>query len=74
MGVNGIAVGVEKVKSGVGSGSVGAGGVYDSGVDACSVANRSGVGEEAAGRLHPALERMKRKVKQSLTLWMVRFD
>ena len=43
------------------------------GVEACSVANRSGVGEEAIGRLHAASKRMKTIVERSLNLF-IQFD
>ena len=51
----------------------GATGVTPSGVAACNVANRSGVGEEA-GRLHPAIESKKRNVRASLILLCIQFN
>ena len=54
-------VGVEiaKLKSGVVICWVTAGGVNPEGVDACSVANKSGVEVGAAGMLHPEISRRK---------------
>jgi len=75
-----IAIGVEvevitKLKSGVAVASPGTGVEPVSGVEACSVANRSGVGVEAAGRLHPVIkERKIKSVGKSLSLFKVHFD
>ena len=66
---------VEKLKSGVAGSWVAAGDENEEGVEACSVANRSGVGVEAEPRnLHP---RMKISViieHGSLALFVVQFD
>lgn len=61
----GVAVAVTKLKSGVVICSVTAGGVNPEGVDACNVANRSGVGVEAAGMLHPASNVIARALARS---------
>ena len=70
-----VGTGVEKLKSGVASSWVAAGDENEEGVEACSVANRSGVGVEAEPRnLHP---RMKISViieHGSLALFVVQFD
>src|SRR5512141_1753744 len=52
---------------------VGAAGVTPSGVAACNVANRSGVGAEA-GRLHPAKVSNRKDVNKSRTLLVIQFD
>lgn len=59
-----IGVGVEatKLKSGVADASTGMGVEIVSGVEAWSVANRSGVGVEAAGMLHPAIKVKRMKI------------
>ena len=74
VGVDGIEVGVTKLKSGVAICSVGADGVYDCGVEACSVANRSGVGDDAAGMLHPAIKRKRMNVNESLNLFAIQCE
>lgn len=70
-----VGTGVEKLKSGVAISWVAAGDKNEEGVEACSVANRSGVGVEAEPRrLHP---RMKISViidQRSLALFVVQFD
>ena len=48
------AVGDAKLKAGVAKSCVTAGGVNPEGVDACSVANKSGVDVDPPGMLHPA--------------------
>ena len=73
VGVNGNGVGVIKLKSGVAICSDCAGGVYESGVEACSVANRSGVGDEAV-MLHPVIKRKRMNVNKSLNLSVIQFD
>jgi len=71
----GVEVDVTKLKSGVADASTGIEVEAVSGVEACSVANRSGVGVEAAGRLHPAIkERKIKSVGKSLNLFKVHFD
>ena len=72
-GVGGVAFGVGCWRSGVDICSVGAGEEFVSGVAACSVANRSGVGVEA-GRLHPARARKMRNVRKSPDLLVIQFD
>ena len=69
-GVGGVVLGVGCNGLGV---EVGAGEGIVSGVAACSVANRSGVGVET-GRLHPATNRTRRNVKIRLNLFVVQFD
>ena len=72
-GVGGVVFGVSCWRSGVAICSVDAAGKFVSGVAACSVANKSGVGVEA-GRLHPAMTRIRRNVKKRLNLFVVQFD
>ena len=64
------AVGFEsgKLKTGVAAGDEKA-----EGVEACSVANRSGVGEAAIGRLHPT-NRNKTNTNRILNLCIIQFD
>ena len=69
-----VGIGVEKLKSGVAIGSTGAGDEKESGVDACSVANKSGVGVDAAGRVHPAIKVKSVNINDNLSLFMVRLD
>ena len=64
-----VAVAVEKLKSEVATCWVIAGGVNPEGVDACSVANRSGVEVEAAGLLHPEIKRMRNVVRNFLFMF-----
>jgi hypothetical protein len=61
-----------KLKTGVANGSVAAGGKTPEGVEACIVANRSGVGEAAMGLLHPTRKRKSRTVEKSLVV--IQFD
>jgi hypothetical protein len=66
---------VEKLKSGVASSSVGAGDESKGGVEACNVANRSGVGVEAELRkLHPRIKIRVIIVQYSLALFVVQLD
>ena len=51
-----------------------AAGVNPDGVDACSVANRSGVGEEAMGRLHPMDNRISITGNKRLSLLIIKFN
>lgn len=64
---------VGKLKSGVVAASLAAGDARPGGVEACSVANRSGVGEEA-GRLHPINRREKVTAEMSPALLLIQFD
>ena len=61
------------LKAGVTSDSVTAGEADEEGVEACSVANRSGVGEAAIGRLHPTRKKKRQNVKKLLSL-LIQFD
>jgi len=74
----GISVGAGKSKRGVVKGPVAAGDANEEGVEACSVANRFGVGVEATGMLHAASSRANRRrrktVEKSLILFMIQFD
>lgn len=71
----GVTVTVGNMKFGVAGVSSIAGGETPSGVEACSVANRSGVGVDVAWRLHPAIKTgMRRSVKASLDLLIVHLD
>jgi len=47
---------------------------FPEGVDACNVAKRSGVGEEAIGRLHPTNKRISKIVEKSLDLLIIPFN
>ena len=71
-----VGIAVEKLKSGVAIGSTGAGDEdeNESGVDACKVANKSGVRVDAAGRLHPANTIKRMNASDGLILFMIRFD
>ena len=63
---------VEKLKSGVAIGSTGAGDENDEGVNACSVANRSGVGDEAGLKSpHPKTKKRVMVIQESLILFMI---
>ena len=62
------------VALGVATDSVITGEENPEGVEACSVANRSGVGEEAIGRLHPISKKMRRNVRESLNLLIIEFN
>jgi hypothetical protein len=64
---------VEKLNAGVAIGCVASGASTNEGVEACSVANRSGVGVEA-GRLHPAVKAHISNVKINFVLWMFSFN
>ncbi len=68
-------MGVEKLKSGVVISWVAAGDESEEGVEACSVANRSGVGAEAELRkLHPRMKVTVMIVHSSLALFMFQLD
>lgn len=70
-----VETGVEKLKSGVAIGWVAAGDEKEEGVEACSVANRSGVGAEAELRkLHPRMKVTVIIVHSSLALFMFQLD
>ena len=67
--------GVEKLKSEVVISWVVAGDESEEGVDACSVANRSGVGLEAELRkLHPRMKATVMIIHSSLALFMFQLD
>jgi hypothetical protein len=69
------ATGVEKLKSGVVINWVATGDESEEGVEACSVANRSGVGAEAELRkLHPRMKAIVMIVHSSLALLMFQLD
>jgi hypothetical protein len=57
-------------KTGVAIDSVATGEESPSGVEAWSVANRSGVGEEATGRLHPTVKRKRKIAKRDWNLFI----
>ena len=65
-----VGVTVEKLNAGVAFGCVVWGEVRMEGVEACSVANRSGVGVEAVDILHPAVSVKMSNVKMNLVLFM----
>lgn len=60
--------------SGVAIDGVSAGDETPEGVEACSVANRSGVGEEAMGRLHPINKKTSKNLEKSLGLIIIQFN
>lgn len=64
---------VKELKTGlVDIASVTAGEEYPEGVDACSVANRSGVGEEPGlNSPHPRMKRMPIDIHKNLILFMI---
>ena len=68
----GFAVGTSR--PGVTIDSVRAGAELPEGVEACSVANRSGVEEERMGRLHPANKRKRKILEKSLSLLIIQFN
>ena len=64
--------GVKPPKTGVVTDSVTAGERYPEGVDACSVANRSGVGEDAGPKSpHPRIKKSPMDIHKSLVLFMI---
>ena len=70
-----VATDVGKFKSGLAIGWVAAGDETEDGVEACSVANKSGVGEAAALRkLHPRMKISVIIVQSSLALYMPKLD
>jgi len=69
-GAVGVAVGKSKLREGVGV-SINSEVAIVSGVDAWSVANRSGVGVEAAGRWHPATRSRVKAAGASLSLLVI---
>ena len=68
-----VGFGVGKSKPGVASESAVAGEANPSGVEACNVANRSGV-EVAMGRLQLINKRTRKIVETSLSLLIIQFD
>lgn len=58
-----------KLKTGVAAGEE-----KEEGVEACSVANRSGVGEGALGRLHAGSKIRKETAQKSLNLFIIQFN
>ena len=67
--------GVEILESGVVTSWVAAGDESEEGVEACSVANKSGVGEEAELRkLHPRMRATVMIVHSSLALFIFQLD
>ena len=69
-----VGIGVEKLKSGDAIGSTGAGDENEEGVNACSVANKSGVGVAADGKRHPVINRMRMTVQTNFVLFITRLD
>ena len=68
-------MGLEKLKSGVVTNWVVAGDEKEDGVEACSVANRPGVGVEAElKKLHPRMKISVMIVHSSLALFMIQLD
>jgi hypothetical protein len=64
--------GVKPPKTGVVNDSVTAGEAYPDGVDACSVANRSGVGEDPELKSpHPRIKKSPSDIHKSLVLFMI---
>jgi len=66
-----VGFGAGKLKKGVAVGSVTAGDEFEEGVEACSVANRSGVGVEI-GLLHPTSSEKRAMIQKSLNLFIHR--
>ena len=67
--------GVEKLNSGVSINWVVAGDEKEEGVEACSVANRSGVGVEAELRkLHPRMKLSVMIIHSNLDLFTIQLD
>lgn len=63
--------GVKPPKTGVVTDSVMAGEAYPDGVDACSVANRSGVGEDAGLKSpHPRIKKSPIDIHKNVVLFM----
>lgn len=69
-----VGLGVDKSKAGVAIDSVSAGESPPEGVEACSVANRSGVEGEAMGLLQPITKRKSEMVKRTFRLFIIRFN
>ncbi len=68
-------MGVKPVKTGVTIDSVTTGDTYPEGVDACSVANRSGVGEKAGAESpHPSMNRSAPLNQNNLALVIIQLD
>lgn len=67
-------LGAGELKTGVAKDSVPAGDEEEDGVEACSVANRSGDEAGALGRLHPTIQAKKEIVKKSLKLFIIQFN
>ena len=66
---------VKELKMGPAAASVTAGDENPEGVDACSVANRSGVGEEARLKSpHPRMKRREIVIHNNLILFMIQLD
>jgi hypothetical protein len=69
-----VGFGMGKLNPGVEMEPVAAGDANPSGVEACSVANRSGVGEEARGYLHPINKKRREIIKKSFRLLISQFN
>ncbi len=69
-----VAFGEGELNAGVANGCVSAGDEDEEGVEACSVANRSGVGEGRRGRLHAKIKRRTKIVKRNLRLLIIQLD
>lgn len=70
-----VGMGVGKLKSGVAISSVAAGDENEEGVDACSVANRFGVGEEPDSKSPQAIIKTRAvTIHSSLVLFIIRLD
>ena len=68
-------MGVGKLRSGVAISSVVAGDEKEEGVEACSVANRSGVGVETGLKsLHPSIKTSRITIHRNLVLFIIRLD
>ena len=71
----GDATGVKPVKTGLAIASVTAGDTYPEGVEACSVANRLSVGEEAGPTSpHPRMNSSVTAVHKSFVLVVIQFE
>ena len=70
-----VGLGVEKLKMGVATSSVTAGDKNEEGVEACSVANRSGVGEETGVKIpHPRMKISAVVIHKSFDLFIIQVD
>jgi hypothetical protein len=71
----GVGTGVKMLNTGVATPSVNPGEEPPEGVDACSVANRSGVGEvDGVTRPHPSIRKRAAVIQRYLVFFIFEFD